>query len=241
MTGRVPESAAPADGRRTPAPRRATALAAPVAAVLTAVLAVLLAAAPAGAAGYRYWSFWEREDNAWRYASQGPSLTRPADGSVQGFRFSVSEDSKDAAKPRGEAGFGTVCADTPAEKGRKRLALVLDFGTPADAPGRESPPRPRTVCARVPADATTAEALAAVARPLRYDSKALLCAIAGYPKSGCGEQVSGEAEHEPGTRGETGDGSGDEDGGPSFGLIGGGALVVLVAVAAGVQAKRRRG
>src|SRR5690606_28685975 len=162
--------------------------------LLTALVplsAGLAGAGQAQAVGYRYWSFWERDGGQWTYATEGPSTARPADGDVQGFRFSVSEDSGDAAKPRGAAGFDTICAGTPAQDGRKRVALVLDFGTAADAPSGETPPEGRTVCARVAENATTAQALAAVAKPLRYDTNALLCAIEGYPKSGCGEQVSG--------------------------------------------------
>ena len=55
--------------------------------LLAAALAVLTAA-PAHAAGYRYWSFWDGAANGrWSYATLGPSQARPADGSVQGFRF----------------------------------------------------------------------------------------------------------------------------------------------------------
>ncbi|NEC51261.1 hypothetical protein G3I18_22230, partial [Actinospica acidiphila] len=125
---------------------------------LAALLPLLAGAGQAQAAGYRYWSFWERDGSAWTYATVGPSLSRPADGDVVGFRFSVSEDSGDAAKPRGEAGFDTICAKTPAEDGTKRVALVLDFGTPADAPSGERPPAARTACAQVAEDASAAEA-----------------------------------------------------------------------------------
>ncbi|MGC0377591.1 hypothetical protein RKD28_005107 [Streptomyces sp. SAI-229] len=176
--------------------RRATVL------FLAALLPLLAGAGRAGAAGYRYWSFWEQDGTAWTYATQGPSLARPADGDVHGFRFSVSENSADATKPRGTADFDTICAKTPAADGRKRVALVIDFGTPADAPSGETPPAGRTACARVPEDATTAEALASVAEPLRYDTNALLCAIAGYPEKGCGEQVSTEEKAPAPHRGE---------------------------------------
>ncbi|NEE36853.1 hypothetical protein G3M53_67045, partial [Streptomyces sp. SID7982] len=57
----------------------------------------------------------------------------------------------------------------------------------------EKPPALRTACAQVAPDASSAEALAAVAKPLRYDDSAMLCAISGYPRTGCGEQVSGDS------------------------------------------------
>ncbi|MEU6588462.1 SCO2322 family protein [Streptomyces sp. NPDC046881] len=204
----------------------------PVLAAGFAALLLFASAGPAGAAGYRYWSFWERAGGHWTYATQGPATVRPDDGAVQGFRFAVSADSADASRPRGTADFTSVCAGTPAAPGRKRVALVLDFGTRADAPAGETPPGRRTACARVAEDATSADALAAVAKPLRYDTNALLCAIAGYPATGCGEQVSAEGE-----RSGSGHGSGS---GPSLGLPIGVGVVALLAGAAVWQARRRR-
>ncbi|MEU6951252.1 SCO2322 family protein [Streptomyces sp. NPDC045714] len=214
-------------------------------AALVAASAVLLGAGSAEAAGYRYWSFWEGNGKNWEYATQGPSLLRPDDGAVQGFRFAVSEDSGDAAQPRRAPDFGAICAGTPAKDGQKRVALVIDPGTAADAPDGEKPPAPRTACARVAPDASSAEALAAVAKPLRYDSSAMLCAISGYPRSGCGEQVSGEdgsAKPTPSTTasGRAADEADGDGGGPSVGLLVGIGAVLLLGVAAVVQARRRR-
>jgi MYXO-CTERM domain-containing protein len=217
---------------------------------LGALLALLAGAGQAQATGYRYWSFWDRDGSAWVYASQGPSTARPSDGDVQGFRFSVSEDSQDSAKPRGAASFDAICADTPAKGGEKRVALVIDFGTAQDAPSGETPPKPRTACARVADDATSAEALAAFAKPLRYNNQALLCSIAGYPKTGCGEQVSsskdtesqGTESKDTGSKGTEKDSATASDGGgPSVGLIAGGAAVVVLGAAAVWQTRRRRG
>jgi hypothetical protein len=204
---------------------------------LAALLLTLGGAGGASAAGYRYWSFWERDGDRWTYATEGPATARPSDGDVQGFRFSVSADSQDSAKPRGTARFDEICAGTPAKDGRKRVALVLDFGTAADAPAGETPPPARTACARVGPDATTAEALAAVAKPLRYDADALLCAIAGYPRKGCGEQVGTQEKQPARSTAEQDSGEGE---GPSVGLIAGGAAVVALAAAAVWQARRRR-
>ncbi|MBL3668300.1 hypothetical protein JL475_20345 [Streptomyces sp. M2CJ-2] len=217
--------------------RRATVL------LLAALLPLLAGAGQAQAAGYRYWSFWDLDGDAWTYATQGPSTARPADGDVQGFRFAVSEDSADATRPRGAADFSAICAKTPAKDGEKRVALVIDFGTAADAPSGETPPDGRTACARVPADATTAEALASVAEPLRYNSNALLCAIAGYPEKGCGEQVSGGGapapEKEDGAKSSAPSASSDDGGGPSLGLVAGIAVVALLGAATVRQVRRR--
>ena len=205
--------------------------------LLTALCLLPLSTQAAHATGYRYWSFWDRTGTTWTYATQGPATARPADGAVQGFRLSVSEDSGDSAKPRGAVSFPVICARTPPQEGKKRVALVLDFGTAADAPSGETPPARRTVCARVSADGTTADALAAVAKPLRYDTNALLCAIGGYPHKGCGEQVaSGKRPTAAAKDGK----NGKQDGGPSVGLLAGAGAVALLAAAAVWQARRRR-
>ncbi|OLZ69410.1 hypothetical protein AV521_17970 [Streptomyces sp. IMTB 2501] len=206
--------------------------------VLCAALVLLAGAGQARATGYRYWSFWERTGGHWAYATTGPSSARPDDGAVEGFRFAVSADSADASRPRGAADFGTICSSTPARSGMKRVALVLDFGTPADAPSGETPPGRRTACARVSDDATTADAVAAVAKPLRYDTNALLCAISGYPKEGCGEQVASGRKTGSDQRGGSGQ-KGGSDSGPSLGLPIGVGVVVLLAGAAVWQARRR--
>ncbi|MEV3990970.1 SCO2322 family protein [Streptomyces sp. NPDC049837] len=212
---------------------------------LLAACALLLGlAAPAEAAGYRYWSFWESRGGEWTYATQGPATARPADGDVNGYRFAVSADSADAQRPRRAPGFAAICGTTPAREGTKRVGVVIDFGTAADAPeGSGQPPAPRVACARVPDGATSAEALAAVAKPLRYNGQALLCAIEGYPGTGCGEQVSS-------TPGPSPSGSAspspvphpvmDLEPGPSVGLVAGVAAVAVLGAAAGWQVHRRR-
>ncbi|MFE9725208.1 SCO2322 family protein [Streptomyces sp. NPDC005794] len=217
------------------------------AALLLLVGAVLAVpgAGSAQAAAYRYWSFWESDGGkGWTYATQGPSVVRPDDGAVQGFRFSVSEDSQDSAQPRRAPDFGTICADTPAKDGLKRIALVIDPGTAADAPDGEKPPPLRAACAQVAPDASTADALAAVAKPLRYDSSAMLCAITGYPRSGCGGQTGGDSPtagpDDPATASTDGGGGGGGGGGPSAGVLTGVGAVLVLGAAAVLRARRRR-
>ncbi|MGW2545110.1 SCO2322 family protein, partial [Kitasatospora sp. NPDC001574] len=132
-----------------------------LAGLVTGVLILLvLGAAPAQAAGYRYWSFWKWSGSGWAYQQQGPAVHVPPDGAVEGWRFAVSPDGgQEAARPGTPGDFAAVCGATPEQSGRKRVAVVLDFGTPADAPARETPPEPRTACAVVSARATSAEVL----------------------------------------------------------------------------------
>lgn len=227
--------------------------------LLSAVALTLLSvASPAQAAGYRYWSFWQAgAQGSWAYATQGPATARPADGEVNGFRFAVSADSADSTRPRTAPDFAALCADTPAKPGTKRIGVVIDFGIPADAPGGEAPPAPeqRTACARVDPAASSAEALAAVAKPLRYNSDALLCAIAGYPESGCGEQIAAAkptASQSPSHASPASPASGaqedaqqdtqaaqDTEGGPSLGVLAGIVAVLALGGAAFRQSQSR--
>ncbi|WP_043264155.1 SCO2322 family protein [Streptomyces sp. CT34] len=221
------------------------------AALLLAGAVAGLAAAPAQAQEYRYWSFWEGKagsGGSWTYATEGPATLRPADGAVAGFRFTVSSGSAKAGTPRTVPDFTAICRTTPAKPGSKRIGVALDFGTAADAPAGEQPPPARTACAQVPEDASAGDALAAVAKPLRYDANALLCAIAGYPRSGCAEQVSNGskdgAQQSPGTSAASGTSPAADSGGsggPSAGLLGGIAAVVVLGAAGVWQARRRRG
>lgn len=218
--------------------------------------------------GYRYWSFWEAKEKgqqpgrsgrgavAWTFATKGPDRQKPADGSVLGFRFALSSESGDAAKPRGDAAFDSVCGDTAKKPGRKRVALDIDFGIRAHAPHGEQPPKRRTACARVPEDATAADALAATAKPLRYGSNALLCSISGYPKQGCADRASaddkggkdgkgsgkdGGSRSGGGSSSASGEGSGAGSGLSTGAGIGAGvAVVVVLAAAATWQVRRRR-
>lgn len=223
-TARVRSAAA---ARRVAGPRGV------LGALLAAGALVFASGVPAHAAGYRYWSYWLRSGGSWTYAQAGPAMHTPADGSVEGWRFAVSRDAAaKAVQPRGKADFGAICGGTPAVEGRKRVALLIDPGTAEDAPGSGTvPPAVRTACAQVPTGASSADALAAVAKPLRYDSAGMVCAIAGYPKAGCGEQLSG-----PGSAASAAGGSGS---GPSVGLIAGGAAVAVLGGAAVWQSRRR--
>ncbi|MFC9700683.1 SCO2322 family protein [Streptomyces sp. NPDC056943] len=207
-----------------------------------------VAAAPAQAAGYRYWSFWESDGGtSWTYATQGPATARPADGDAIGFRFALSQGTSDTSKPTAAPDFAEICAGVEKKDGSKRIAVVVDFGGPKDTPPGEKPPaKPvETGCAQVREDATGAEALAEVAKPLRYDGAAMLCGIAGYPARGCGEPVAEGGEQStpssasaaPATQSSASDeGSG---GGPSFGVLAGGAAVLALGGAAVWKARRR--
>ena len=222
----------------TAAVRNGARLAGAAAGALLTLTAV--AAAPAQAAGYRYWSYWESDGGKpWAYATQGPATARPAEGDAIGFRFAISSGTDDTSLPSAAPDFAKICGGVEQKDGTKRVAVVLDFGGPADAPPGDTPPtKPVQVgCAQVREDATSAEALATVAKPLRYDSAAMLCGIAGYPARGCGEQV---AEKVPASAAPTSSAStGENGGGPSLGVLVGGAAVLALGGAAVWKARRR--
>lgn len=163
-------------------------------AVLLAAVMAALTTAPAHAVAYRYWGFYQLSDGAWVYAQKGPDQTTPADGSVEGWRFAVGDESA-TRFPRAVLTFEAVCAATPATAGNKRVGLVVDFGRTADAEDATTPPEPKALCAVVPANATSADVLR-TAGELRSD-KGLICAVDGYPATGCGgevKEVSAEAK-----------------------------------------------
>ncbi|MDP4715780.1 MAG: SCO2322 family protein, partial [Candidatus Nanopelagicales bacterium] len=103
-----------------------------VAFIATAALMPVVAAVPADAAAYRYWSYWLGSDTGWTFAHVGPAFRSPADGSIEGWRFSISGVTGDNL-PGFSPDFAEVCGDTPAQEDRKRVALVVDPGSAADA------------------------------------------------------------------------------------------------------------
>jgi hypothetical protein len=170
---------------------------APLRIVLAALVAACLSAltiAPAHAAAYRYWGFYQLSDGAWTFAQKGPDQTVPKDGSVEGWRFAVADEAS-TRYPRAVLTFDQLCGTTPAQTGKKRVGLVVDFGRPADAADGATPPEPKALCAVVAADATSAVVLAA-AGDVRTE-KGLVCGVDGYPTTDCGgavKEVSPEAK-----------------------------------------------
>ncbi len=156
-------------------------------AVLLAAAFAVLTVAPAHAAAYRFWGFYQLADGAWTFAQKGADETVPKDGTVEGWRFAVA-DTGDTRQPRTTLSFDQICGATPARSGNKRVGLVVDFGRPADGTDAAvTPPEPKAVCAVVPSAGTSTDVLRA-AGELRID-KGLVCAVAGYPATGCGGEV----------------------------------------------------
>jgi hypothetical protein len=219
-------------------------------AVLAGVMVALLPNAAANAAAYRYWGYYQLTDGQWSFAQKGPDQTTPADGSVEGWRFAVADESS-SRMPRATPTFDDLCSSTKAQEGKKRVGLVIDYGRKADSADGTEPPEPVGKCAVVDTAATGQEVLASVAE-LRVENK-LVCGIDGYPASGCGDEVTtvtpeAQAADQPvdialpGDKAATSDSAAKEDDDDSdVGTWVGIGVAVLAVAGLALVALRRRG
>lgn len=174
-----------------PSSRRRPAL---LALLLTALLTVLVAGPGTGTAqavdGYKYWNYYHVTAGKYSFATTGPSGHTPKDGSVEAYRYGLSSTAA-GVPPRTPPTRYTadeICEASPAAKaGQKRVGVLIDYGTTAEAAKGETPAKPRAACAVVPAKATGQQVLDAVA-DVRLD-KQLLCGIDGYPVRTCSVTV----------------------------------------------------
>ncbi len=160
---------------------------------------VMLGAGPTQAqSGYRYWSFWQVDNDQWRYSQIGPASLPVADGDVHGWRFGVStQDGSIAQKPRidpAEA-FERICGRVSADASEVRVAILIDSGQQDIAPSGQQAPAPQPECAVVPEGSTGATALSSIAE-LRIND-GFICAINGYPSGECAVSVDVPSTSEP--------------------------------------------
>lgn len=195
--------------------------------------------------GFRFWSYYQWSNGKWGFASKGPDGIVPADGAVEGWRFAVG--GKAPRTPRTTGDFQAICGSVPAETGKKRVAVVVDPGTPEDAPTTGGTPSAANgTCVVTDTKSTGANVLTAVA-DVRIE-KSLTCAIDGYPAKGCGDPVKNiqvPATDTP-VQLEISAPSGaapaaDDTSQAWLPVAGIGALVVLVGGGAFVLNRRRRG
>jgi hypothetical protein len=215
--------------------------------LLGLVLALLLPAAAASAAAYRYWGYYQLSGNTWNFATKGADQIVPVDGSVEGWRFAVGSE-ETSRFPRATPSFAEICGHTKSAAGEKRVAVVLDYGRPADTADNSQPPAAVGRCAVVAAAATGLEVLSKVA-DVRSD-KALICGIDGFPATGCGDEVKtvsdeAKAADTPVTlklpsAAKSSSPAKADDGDSHTGTYVGIGVAVLAALAVGVAAIRRR-
>ena len=168
-----------------PALARRTTLS-PLALVVFAVAAaLLLGAGAAQASTYRFWNFWTTENGEWTYSQLGPASTFPTDGSVQGWVFAATDVTSESMAPAVEpaGAFESACGEIEVGADQKRVALVLDSGSPEIAPTGQTPPAVVVVCAVGNVDASGYELLNSVTT-LRTEN-GFVCAINEYPAMEC--------------------------------------------------------
>ncbi len=143
------------------------------------------------AKGYTYWGYftWNEKTAAWDYMPVGANDTKqlPADGDVYGFRWALAV--KDPRLPRADGDFEAICGSEQADDNKKQIALVLDYGSEADAEEGDQAPAPRGVCAVVDEKFTVQQALLTVAA-VRTGNGGLICGIDDYPSKGCGDTLT---------------------------------------------------
>jgi hypothetical protein len=158
--------------------------------LLTAALATIALAAPAQAASFRYWSYWQGATGTWVAAQTGPGDHTLVDSDVQGWRFTITA-AMPTQGPDNAPAFTDLCPDLAAAQataGQVRVAVVIDSGYTADAPQGQTPPADVVSCVTLPEGSTGNQALAA-AGALTEDN-GLVCAINGYPEGECGAEIS---------------------------------------------------
>lgn len=142
---------------------------------------------------YRYWSYWTGGDQ-WAYSTRGPGFRVPPSDGVEGWRFVVSPRDGSQATPPGVASqYAQLCpGQPPAQPGRKRVAVVIDFGPAGIAPAGETPPDRSVTCVTADQNATGLQVIQQVGQ-LRFHSSGLICAVAGYPATECPGQSATSA------------------------------------------------
>ena len=150
---------------------------------------VNVVAPPADAStAYRYWSYWTAEPDAtqWQYATEGSGTRIPSDGSVEGWRFGIAGDAT-RIQPGTLPDFAAICADFEATTDGKRVAVVIDPGSPEEAPENEAPGAVLTQCVVAAEKATGLQILQTIAE-VRMDA-GFVCGVNGYPAQECAPLV----------------------------------------------------
>lgn len=191
---------------------------------------------PSDAPVYVYWSYWSAgASGGWTFATLGSASITPADGSVEGWRYGAGEGAGPSQPPSVSPNFGAACNATAAVSGKKRVAVVIDPGTAAQASGGATPPGVATKCAQVDVSANGTQVLNAVTQT-RTATSGMVCGINGYPASGCGVQVSASQMNSPAS-GSTGAGEQSSSRLPwIIGII----VIVIIGLGAWIMSRRQR-
>lgn len=158
---------------------------------ITALLSTsLIPSAQAASKGYRYWGYYQAaaKSTVWKAAMTGPTVDI-ADGSVEGWVFTFSSNDIPSTPPKVKPNFATICKGVKAEKGMKRIGLVVDFGISAIAPKGEKVAKTITRCVVTEMDSQGIDVLAQELNVRTADS-GLICGLNGYPARECGVEIA---------------------------------------------------
>ena len=160
------------------------------AALLAALLSqTILAPAQAATKGWRYWGYYQAaaKSTTWKAAMTGPTVDI-ADGSVEGWIFTLSSDDVPSIAPSVKPDFQSICGKTKAQSGLKRIGLVIDFGSKAYAPKGEKVQKTIVRCVLTAQDSQGIDVLAQEVN-VRQGSSGLICGFNGYPARECGVEI----------------------------------------------------
>ena len=162
-----------------------------IAVVITALFSIsLIPSAQAASKGYRYWGYYQAaaKSTVWKAAMTGPTVDI-ADGAVEGWVFTFSSNDIPSTPPKEKPTFATICAGVKAEKGLKRIGLVIDFGVAAIAPKGEKVAKTITRCVVTAKDSQGIDVLAQEL-DVRTASSGFICGLNGYPARDCGVEIA---------------------------------------------------
>lgn len=157
---------------------------------VTALLLSLSTPAQAADTGYRYWGYFQAAPNAtsWTPAMTGPTVV-VADGAVEGWAFTFSNAAiPDAKSPKVAPSFSKICGKTKAVNGKKRVAVMIDFGSAVLRPKAEMPGKLIQRCVVADKEALGIEILGQVAK-IRAQGSGFICGLNGYPAKECGVEM----------------------------------------------------
>ncbi len=139
--------------------------------------------------GYRYWGYYQAKpgESTWTTAMTGPTVNI-ADGSVEGFAFTFAGEVINTGAPKVAPNFESICGGTAAVAGKKRIALVVEFGPKVIAPKGEKAPKAFNKCVVLPMKATGFDLLAKATK-IKSNASGLICSIAAFPKNECSEKA----------------------------------------------------
>jgi len=152
--------------------------------------ALTIPQAQAADTGWRYWGYFQAAPGAtkWTPAMTGPTVD-VADGAVEGWAFTFSNDAiPDAKAPKVAPSFSAICGKTKAVAGKKRVAVMVDFGSAVLRPKGESTPRLIQRCVVADKGALGIDVLGQVVK-VRAQGSGCICGLNGYPAKECGVEM----------------------------------------------------